>query len=122
MTSTVGSGNMRTRASRKCAPYLTWSGDNERTVSLSSVRVRYPVRSSSSGDQGRLSQVRNPPKHELKATASFAQGTAPILDEALGAGPGSKATYSRLNRVLSSGKELEEHFRIMPKRTAAPEA
>lgn len=60
--------------------------------------------SSSSGDQGCLSDVRNPPKHELKATASFAQGTAPILDEVLGAGPGSKATYSRLNRVLSSCK------------------
>ena len=50
--------------------------------------------STGSGDQGCLSDVRNPPKHELKASVSFAQGTAPILDEVLGAGPGSKATYA----------------------------
>ena len=40
----------------------------------------------------------------VKASASFAQGNAPILSEVLGAGPGSKSTYSTLNRVLSSCK------------------
>jgi hypothetical protein len=49
-----------------------------------------------------LSDIRNPPKHGLKASASFAQDTAPSLDEVLGAGPRSKATYSTLDRVLST--------------------
>ena len=78
-----------------------------KVLSISNLPAGWSVNndsSSGSGDQGCLSAVRNPPKHELKASASFAQGTAPILDEVLGAGSGSKKTYSTLHRVLSSCK------------------
>jgi hypothetical protein len=78
-----------------------------KVLSISNLPAGWSVNNSSStgsGDQGCLSDVRNPPKHGLKASASFAQGNAPILGEVLGAGPGSKATYSTLNRVLSSCK------------------
>lgn len=78
-----------------------------KVLSISNLPAGWSVDNSSptgSSDQGCLSDVRNPPKHELKASVSFAQGNAPILNEVLGAGPGSKATYSKLNRVLSSCK------------------
>ena len=62
--------------------------------------------SSSSGGIPCLKPIKAPSRHEIKATASYADGSLPAIQEVVAAGSGAASSYRALNRALAACKSF----------------